>query len=98
MQHNEARASSVTSSGTTTAIETRGLRKAFGATVAVDGVSFAIEAGHVHALLGENGAGKSTVVKLVAGLIAPDEGGIAVFGRPSSINSPRAAHAGGIQT
>src|SRR4051794_27749666 len=99
MQQTEANASvTPPAASPAPAVETRGLRKAFGATVAVDGVSFAIEGGHVHALLGENGAGKSTVVKLLAGLIAPDEGGIDVFGTPASINSPRRAHALGIQT
>ena len=82
----------------TTAIETRELRKAFGATVAVDGVSFAVRAGSVHALLGENGAGKSTVVKLLSGLVAPDAGSIEVFGHSARIDAPRAAHALGIQT
>src|SRR5262249_25588951 len=79
-------------------IETRDLRKSFGATAAVDGVSFAVEAGRVHALLGENGAGKSTVVKLLAGLIAPDAGSIEVAGSAVRIDSPRAAHRLGIQT
>ena len=81
-----------------TAIETRGIRKAFGATVAVDDASFAIGAGSVHALLGENGAGKSTVVKLLSGLVAPDTGSIEVFGTAARIDSPRAAHLLGIQT
>ncbi len=80
------------------AIETRELRKAFGATVAVDGASFAIAEGSVHALLGENGAGKSTVVKLLSGLVTPDAGSIDVFGRPARIDTPRSAHALGIQT
>jgi ribose transport system ATP-binding protein len=47
------------------AVAIKGLRKAFGATLAVDDVSFEIEAGVSHALLGENGAGKSTIVKLL---------------------------------
>ena len=50
------------------AVETRGLSKAFGATVALDDVSLAIPRGKVHALLGENGAGKSTLVKILSGL------------------------------
>jgi len=80
------------------AVETRDLHKSFGATLAVDGASFAIEQGKVHALLGENGAGKSTVVKLLSGLIAPDSGNIEVFGRAARIDSPRSAYALGIQT
>ena len=50
------------------AVVMQGMRKAFGATLAVDDVSFAIEPGVAHALLGENGAGKSTIVKLLSGL------------------------------
>ena len=82
----------------TPAVAVEGLKKAFGATVAVDDVSFDIATGTVHALLGENGAGKSTVVKLLAGLIEPDEGRFHVFGKASRIRSPRASHALGIQT
>jgi ribose transport system ATP-binding protein len=75
-----------------------GLRKAFGATVAVDDVSFRIEPGTVHALLGENGAGKSTIVKLLSGLIEPDQGHFEVFGEAHRLRSPHAAHALGIET
>jgi ribose transport system ATP-binding protein len=85
-------------SNTPISIATRDLRKAFGATVAVDGVSFSIAAGSVHALLGENGAGKSTVVKLLSGLITADAGTIEVFGETARIDSPRTAHRLGIQT
>jgi ribose transport system ATP-binding protein len=80
------------------AVAVDGLRKAFGATVAVDDVSFAVARGSVHALLGENGAGKSTIVKLLSGLISPDAGVIAAFGEPVRLRSPRAAHALAIQT
>ncbi|RMH50805.1 MAG: sugar ABC transporter ATP-binding protein [Alphaproteobacteria bacterium] len=75
-----------------------GVSKAFGATVAVDDVSFAVEAGQVHALLGENGAGKSTLVKLLSGLLQPDSGRFRVFGQEVRITSPRVAHGLGIQT
>ena len=54
------------------AVAVRALRKSFGATLAVDDVSFTIEQGTAHALLGENGAGKSTIVKLLSGLIEPN--------------------------
>jgi ribose transport system ATP-binding protein len=80
------------------AIEVTDIRKAFGATVAVDGVSFRIEHGSTHALLGENGAGKSTIVKLLSGLLRPDEGHISVVGERAALNAPRAAHALGVQT
>ncbi len=80
------------------AIAVEGVRKTFGATLAVDEVSFAIEPGTAHALLGENGAGKSTIVKLLSGLMEPDRGTLRVFGEEVRLRSPRAAHARGIQT
>jgi ribose transport system ATP-binding protein len=80
------------------AIEADHVRKAFGATVAVDDVSFQVAEASVHALLGENGAGKSTIVKLLSGLMTPDQGGFQVFGQSVSLKSPRAAHRCGIQT
>jgi len=80
------------------AIGLRDLRKAFGATIAVDAVSIDVVEGTVHALLGENGAGKSTIVKLLSGLILPDAGIIRVFGEETRLASPRSAHQRGIQT
>jgi ribose transport system ATP-binding protein len=80
------------------AIAADSIRKTYGSTVALDGVSLGIPAGTVHALLGENGAGKSTMVKLLSGLIRPDTGRIAIFGKPVQLNSPREAHRRGIQT
>ncbi len=80
------------------AIEANHIRKAFGATVAVDDVSFQIPEASVHALLGENGAGKSTIVKLLSGLVTPDQGGFKVLGQSVALKSPRAAHRSGIQT
>jgi ribose transport system ATP-binding protein len=74
------------------------VRKIYGATIAVDDVSFAIAEGSVHALLGENGAGKSTIVKLLSGLVAPDAGVFRIFGEQVRLTSPRDSHAHGIQT
>ena len=82
----------------TPAIEADHIRKVFGATVAVDDVSFSIASGAVHALLGENGAGKSTIVKLLSGLLSPDTGSFRVFATPAQLSSPRRAHQLGIQT
>ena len=79
------------------AISARDIRKAYGATVALDGASFAVEPGTVHALLGENGAGKSTLVKILSGLVQPDSGFIDLFGTPTRIDSPRAAQRLGLQ-
>ena len=80
------------------AFEVVGLRKHFGATVALDDVSLAVRPGDVHALLGENGAGKSTLVKILSGMIRPDAGEISLFGESARLGAPRAAHRSGIQT
>jgi ABC-2 type transport system ATP-binding protein len=60
----------------------RKVRKRYASTVALDGVDLALHGGEVLALLGANGAGKSTAVALMLGLIAPDAGEAALFGRP----------------
>ncbi|WP_221796441.1 sugar ABC transporter ATP-binding protein [Oceanobacter mangrovi] len=80
------------------AIEMIGVRKAFGPTVALESVSTKIHAGTVHALLGENGAGKSTTVKMLSGLLRPDQGQLMVHNREVILESPQQAHALGIQT
>jgi ABC-2 type transport system ATP-binding protein len=61
-------------------LEIEGLRKAFGDTVALDGVSFSVEQGQVMGLLGPNGAGKTTAVSCVTGVLAPDAGEIRIDG------------------
>ena len=58
------------------------LRKTFGTLVAVDDVSFGIEAGQLVGLLGPNGAGKTTTVAMVAGLLTPERGEVLIAGRP----------------
>ncbi len=67
---------------TTPAIETRGLRKVFGHTVALDGLDLRVEPGEVFGFLGPNGAGKTTAVKLLLGLTRPTAGNGEVLGRP----------------
>ena len=57
---------------------------------------FDLSAGEVHALMGENGAGKSTMMKVLSGIYAPDGGSVEVNGKPVRINGPRAAQALGI--
>jgi ABC-2 type transport system ATP-binding protein len=64
------------------AIEARNLRKRYGRTVAVDGLSFTVAAGLVTAFVGPNGAGKSTTMRMLLGLDAPDEGAALLGGRP----------------
>jgi ribose transport system ATP-binding protein len=88
----------VTDGAPVPAIAVETVRKAYGSTVALDGVTLSIAPGSAHALLGENGAGKSTLVKLLSGLIQPDQGRLRVFGQEARLNTPRAAHRLGVQT
>ncbi|MBB3917630.1 sugar ABC transporter ATP-binding protein [Rhizobium fabae] len=83
---------------TSSAVAIEGVSKSFGATKAIDNATFAVERGTVHALLGENGAGKSTTMKLLSGLLSPDHGTVHVNGKSVSLKSPRDAHRCGIQT
>ena len=56
------------------AIEVNGVRKRFGPTLALDGMSFSVEPGQVTGFVGPNGAGKSTTMRVILGLDAADEG------------------------
>lgn len=62
------------------AIEVDGLRKSYGETLAVDGISFDVEPGEIFGIVGPNGAGKTSIVECAAGLRAPDSGSIRVLG------------------
>ena len=62
-------------------IEIDGLRKRFGSTQALDGMTFTVHPGHVTGFVGPNGAGKSTTVRVVLGLDAPDAGTATIGGR-----------------
>jgi ribose transport system ATP-binding protein len=73
-----------------------GIRKRFGATVALDGVHLSVRAGEVLALVGENGAGKSTLMKVLAGAHAPDEGRMWLGGQPYRPRSPLEARRAGV--
>jgi ribose transport system ATP-binding protein len=64
-----------------------GLRKAFGGTQALDDVSFALERGRIHALLGGNGSGKSTTIKVLAGVYQADEGRVTLGGQTHDVHS-----------
>ena len=72
-------------------VELQGLSKRFGNVLAVDRVSLSIAAGTVHALVGANGAGKSTVGKMVAGAIPATDGRILMDGEAVQFGSPREA-------
>lgn len=77
-------------------IELRGVAKAFGIVRALDGVDLAVRPGSVHALVGENGAGKSTCIGIIAGVHRPDAGTVLVRGTPTRFAGPAAAEAAGI--
>lgn len=62
------------------ALVVKGLRKSFGARVAVDGIGFSIAAGEIYGLLGPNGAGKTTSISMIAGILARDAGEITIDG------------------
>jgi simple sugar transport system ATP-binding protein len=77
-------------------LELRGITKQFGSLIANDDINFKVEAGEIHAILGENGAGKSTLMNIVYGLLSPDKGQILVDGQEIKIKSPLDALAAGI--
>ncbi len=86
----------MTATTTDLLLEATGISKAFGAVVALKNASLAVRPGEVHALMGANGAGKSTFVKILTGNIHPDSGSLAVRGRPRVVHSPGEARRGGL--
>jgi ribose transport system ATP-binding protein len=77
-------------------LEASGVRKQFGGVVALAGADFTLDAGEVHALIGSNGCGKSTLCKIIAGSVAADAGRLLLNGQPVSFAGPREAAAAGI--
>ena len=72
----------------------QGISKRYGGVRALQEAGLTIEAGRIHAVLGENGAGKSTLIKIMAGVVAPDEGQMLLEGHPVH----RTAHAALLKT
>lgn len=77
-------------------LEMRGVSKEFGGIAALDDAQFSARSGEVHALMGENGAGKSTFMKVLAGAYQHDRGEIRIDGEPVSIANPHDAMRRGI--
>lgn len=82
----------------TYALEARGLVKTYGHVEALRGLDVAVEPGEVLGLIGDNGAGKSTFIRIVSGVEAPDDGQLLIGGEEVEISSPPVARKLGIQT
>jgi ABC-type sugar transport system ATPase subunit len=79
-------------------LKLEGISKSFPGVRALSDVSFDVRAGEVHALLGENGAGKSTMIKIMSGVYRPDAGTVLLDGKPVRFESPQEAQDAGIAT
>ncbi|NPV67368.1 MAG: sugar ABC transporter ATP-binding protein [Anaerolineae bacterium] len=77
-------------------LEARGITKQFPGTLALDDVQLELQAGEIHAVIGENGAGKSTLMKILSGVYSADAGQIFFQGQPVALRSPQEAIALGI--
>ena len=77
-------------------LHTTAIAKSFGPVVALRSVALSVQPGEVHALLGANGAGKSTMVKILTGVLRPDSGDIAVNGAPVQLRKPSDARRHGL--
>ena len=76
----------------------RGLVKRYGRVTALDNADFDLYPGEILAVIGDNGAGKSSLIKAISGAIRPDEGGITLEGKPVQFRSPIEARDAGIET
>jgi rhamnose transport system ATP-binding protein len=77
-------------------LELRGITKTFPGVKALDNVQFKLKPGQIHALMGENGAGKSTFIKVITGVHGPDEGEIYLNGQKVEFKNPKDAQKAGI--
>ena len=79
-------------------LEARGLIKRYGQVTALDGTDFELRRGEILAVIGDNGAGKSSLIKALSGALVPDEGEILLDGAPIKLRSPIDARRHGIET
>src|SRR5438128_12146017 len=82
----------------TPVLEARDLVKRYGHVTALDGCDFELLPGEILAVIGDNGAGKSSLIKALAGALIPDEGEILLDGTPVHFRSPLDARRQGIET
>ncbi|MGH3357408.1 MAG: sugar ABC transporter ATP-binding protein [Nocardioidaceae bacterium] len=83
-------------SAATPLLSMSGIVKSFGGVHALRGADLHVRCGEVHALLGENGAGKSTMMNILSGTVLPDGGTIVIDGEPVTFHSPAASQAAGV--
>jgi fructose transport system ATP-binding protein len=76
----------------------RGLVKRYGRVTALDRADFDLNHGEILAVIGDNGAGKSSLIKAISGAVIPDEGEILLDGKPIAFKSPMEARSAGIET
>ena len=76
----------------------RNLVKRYGRVVALDHADFDLYPGEILAVIGDNGAGKSTMIKAISGAVVPDEGEIALEGKPVHFHNPLEAQQAGVET
>src|SRR6266542_3176071 len=79
-------------------LELNGIVKKVGSVIALNDVSFDLQAGEIHCLLGDNGAGKSTLIRIISGYYVPTAGSVSFEGQPVQFTSPRDALNRGIGT
>jgi len=82
----------------TPVLQARGLVKRYGQVVAIDGADFDLLPGEVLAVIGDNGAGKTSLIKALTGAVTPDAGEIRLNGEPIQFSGPQSARAHGIET
>ncbi|NDY92981.1 ATP-binding cassette domain-containing protein [Ideonella livida] len=78
-------------------MQAQGLVKRYGQVTALDGVDFELRAGEILAVIGDNGAGKSSLIKALSGAVVPDEGQILLDGKPVQFRTPIDARRAGIE-
>jgi ribose transport system ATP-binding protein len=78
------------------ALRVEGIEKSFGTNRVLEGINLEVQAGEVHAVVGENGAGKSTLIKIISGVYHADAGSIYLEGKPVHFRNPQEATEGGV--